>query len=231
MMINRDVLELIGVIIGDGSILYGYRNEHYRMEISGNAEEDQSYFLRLQKIIKNNFNKDVKIIERNHKKGKSLSLYINNREFVKILVKKFQIMSSPKTFTIKIPNKFLNWKLSKHIIRGIFESDGSLYFSRSKITTKLKTYPRIEIKTCSKNLVNQLVELLKNNNFKVQTLSSKSDKCTKVYLSGENMLEKWVKEIGFSSKKNITKYLLWKKLGYYIPKSTLKERESLLKSF
>ena len=45
------------------------------------------------------------------------------------------------------------------------------------------------------------------------------------------MLEKWIKEIGFSSKKNITKYLLWKKLGYYIPKSTLKERESLLKSF
>ena len=230
-MINKDVLELIGVIIGDGSILYGYRNKYYRMEISGNAVEDPTYFLKLQEIIKNNFNKNVNIIERKQKKGRALRLYIDNKEFVEILVKNFQIMPSPKTFTIKIPKKFLNWKLSKHIIRGIFESDGSLYFSRSKITTKLKTYPRIEIKTCSKNLVNQLVELLKDNNFKVQTLNSKSDKCIKVYLSGEKMLEKWIKEIGFSSKKNITKYLLWKKLGYYIPKSTLKERESLLKSF
>ena len=52
----------------------------------------------------------------------------------------------------------------------------------------------------------------------------------KIYLSGEIMLEKWVKEIGFSNLATITKYDLWKKLGFYIPKITFEERKKLLKA-
>ena len=44
------------------------------------------------------------------------------------------------------------------------------------------------------------------------------------------MLEKWVKEIGFSNLATITKYDLWKKLGFYIPKITFEERKKLLKA-
>src|SRR3989344_1230207 len=106
---NSDILELIGVIIGDGCILYGYKNKYYRLEITGNATEDTSYFSKLQEIIKNNFNKNAKIIERKHKNGKSLKLIIDNKEFVKILVEKFQITQSPKTFTITIPTRFLKF--------------------------------------------------------------------------------------------------------------------------
>ena len=42
------------------------------------------------------------------------------------------------------------------------------------------------------------------------------------------MLEKWVLEIGFGSTKSLSKYLLWQKLGYYIPKIPLKGRLKLL---
>ena len=45
-----------------------------------------------------------------------------------------------------------------------------------------------------------------------------------IYMSGEKSLNKWIKEIGFSSLKNRTKYLLWKKLGYYMPRTSLPER-------
>ena len=51
----------------------------------------------------------------------------------------------------------------------------------------------------------------------------------KIYLSGEIMLNKWIKEIGFGNINTITKYNLWKKLGYYIPKITLNQRRKLLK--
>ena len=44
------------------------------------------------------------------------------------------------------------------------------------------------------------------------------------------MLQKWITEIGFSSNKNWSKYFLWKKLGYYVPRITLPERLSILKS-
>ena len=105
-----------------------------------------------------------------------------------------------------------------------------IYFSKRKIVGKFPTYPRIEIKTSSKGLVKQLILLLNNRGFLVQTLESKSDYSTKVYLSGEVMLEKWKTEVGFGSERNLSKYLFWKKFGYYIPRSTPEQREILLKS-
>ena len=133
-----------------------------------------------------------------------------------------------KAEKVEIPSKYMKWNYCKHIIRGIFESDGCLYFSKSKVF-KYPTYPRIEIKTLSKKLANQLFTILKRNNFKVNKRTNRSDGTTNVYLSGDAMLEKWLNKIGFSSHRNLTKYLLYKKLDYYIPKISYKERLVLLK--
>ena len=228
--LNYNLAELVGVIIGDGSILYNKEKRIYRLEIAGNATEDIEYFNKLKEIInKISLSKNrAKIRFRKHKLGKSITLYINNKNFIKYLIQKLKLPSGKKTFSIKIPQKFLNWNVSKHILRGIFESDGSIYFSKSKLI-KYPNYPRIEIKTSSKNLKKQIVKLLEQNNFKVQTLDSNSDKTTKIYISGDIMLNKWVKEIGVSSIKNQSKIALFKKLGYYMPKSTLEDRRKILK--
>lgn len=119
------------------------------------------------------------------------------------------------------------WRFSKHIIRGIFEADGSLFFSKSRKTTSFPTYPRLEIKTSSKKLATQITYLLKRKEFKVNKMPSKYDKTTRIYLSGQKMLEKWVEEIGFSEPKTISKYNFWKKFGCYIPKIGYKIRKEL----
>lgn len=229
-MKDPDIMELMGVIIGDGSLLYNKNKRVYRLEIAGNATEDPRYFLKLSKAITKISNKKAKIRFRQHKKGKSITLYLDSKEFIEYLKEKFKLPSGKKTFTITIPEKFTPWKYSRHIIRGIFESDGSLYFSKSKTNSKYPTYPRIEIITSSKNLAKQLLKILKEKSFNVQILDPSPNKCIKVYISGELMLKKWLKEIGFSSPKNISKYNLWKQKGYYLPRTTLKERESLLNS-
>ena len=92
------------------------------------------------------------------------------------------------------------------------------------------SYPRIEIRTSSKNLAFQIFKLLKNKNFKIQFMKTKY-KDYKVYLSGEVMLNKWVKEIGFSNINTTSKVNLWRKLGYYIPRITLEQRRKLLKAY
>ena len=45
------------------------------------------------------------------------------------------------------------------------------------------------------------------------------------------MFNKWSKEIGFSHPKTISKIMLRKKLGYYIPKISYSERLKLLSKF
>ena len=69
-----------------------------------------------------------------------------------------------KTFNAAIPEKYDEWKYTKHIIRGIFETDGSLFFSKSK-RSKYPAYPRIEIKSASKRLIAQISNALKQKDF------------------------------------------------------------------
>jgi DNA-binding transcriptional regulator WhiA len=227
MNIGPDLAELIGVIIGDGNILYKYRNKWNRLSISGDVEQDVDYFKKIGNIIFELAGKKPKIRKRVMKKGKCLELYFDNKKFVEYLVDDLELDYGNKVFTVRIPKKFLDWKYSKHILRGLFEADGSLYFSKSKVRG-LPSYPRLEIRTVSEKLAFQVYNLLKNNDFNVQIMKTKY-KDFKIYLSGERMLEMWIREIGFSNKNTISKYLLWQKLGHYIPRITASERKKLLK--
>ena len=160
--------------------------------------------------------------------GRGIRLYIDNKKFVEFLMYELGLTSGNKTYTIKIPEKYLNWRDCKHVIRGIFDTDGCFFFSKSKVF-KYPTYPRVQIKSASLNLVNQLTQILKNQGYKIQVTSSVKDgKTHTMYLSGEEMFEKWFKEIGSSSIKNIIKYEFWKEKGYHIPNLTLKERQATL---
>ncbi|MEK6934732.1 MAG: hypothetical protein AABW46_02535 [Nanoarchaeota archaeon] len=225
-----NIFELMGVIIGDGYILYNPKNYQYRLEIHGAVGEDEEYFENIKYFIDKLIKKDItKIQIKKHKLGQALRLYLNNKYLIEYMIKDLGLPHGKKTYSITIPKKFLNWKASKHVIRGIFEADGSLYFSRSRITTSKPTYPRLEIKTCSKNLTKQLVDLLKNQGFKVQTII-KEGQPTKIYVSGVEMLEKWVEEIGFTNINTISKLRFWQKYGYYTPRCTLDFRLNMLKN-
>lgn len=219
-----NVYEFIGIIIGDGNILYNKEKRYYRLEITGNAMDDPLYFEKISNFIQKEFGITPKIKIRYFKNGKCIKLYIDNKKFVEHLINNLGLPYGRKTFTIKIPKKYLGWNYSKYIIRGIFETDGCIYFSKSRTTTYLPTYPRLEIRSSSEDLVKQLKEILFSRGFKVQVLKPKKEKTYKIYLSGSEMLKKWIKEIGFGNIKNLTKYLYWKRYKYYKPKISLKER-------
>ena len=225
--LNMNIQEFIGIIIGDGHIVYSKKIRAYRLEIYGNFKDDQLFFNEISKFMQDKFGVFPKIVKKISKLGVGLKLYIDNKKFVEKVINEFNLPSGNKTFTVKIPEKFLDWKYSKHILRGIFESDGCLYFSKSKVF-KYPTYPRIEIRSSSPELVKQIVNILKPKGYKIQTLKPNKGKTYKVYLSGSEMLEKWITEIGFSNIKNITKYLFWKKQGYYVPKISLEKRLKVL---
>jgi len=221
-----NLYEVIGIIIGDGNILYNLKNRTYRLEITGNAEEDNDYFNKILNTLKTECKNKVRIRIKLEKNGKGLRLHVNDKSFVERLHAKFGLPFGKKTFTISIKKELMNWKFSKHIIRGICESDGCIYFSKSKCS-KYPTYPRIEIRTSSKRLAKQLMNILSKKDFRVNYLKCK--KTAKIYVSGSEMLNKWIKEIGFNNCKNLSKIQLWKTLGYYIPKTTHIQRLKILK--
>ncbi|MBI4140903.1 hypothetical protein HY485_03645 [Candidatus Woesearchaeota archaeon] len=219
-----NVYEFYGVMLGDGCVLYKPDKKVYTIEIVGNAEEECGYYRSIQKFLEEKTGKFARLKIRHEKRGKSLRLTFHNKKFIEFLMNKFEL-GERKTFSAKIPPVYLSWEKAKHILRGLFETDGSLYFSR---VNGKAVYPRIEIKTSSEILAEQIVNVLVEQGFQPHIRTCSSDKTKGIYISGSKAVEKWLKEIGFSSQKNKTKYELWKKVGFYIPHSSLADRQKCL---
>jgi len=50
-----------------------------------------------------------------------------------------------------------------------------------------------------------------------------------VVLYRNNDLKKWINEIGFKNLKHLTKVKIWEKYGFCPPKTTLKQRNNIIK--
>ncbi|MEK6850026.1 MAG: LAGLIDADG family homing endonuclease [Nanoarchaeota archaeon] len=218
-----DIYELIGFIIGDGNIYHSEKHKIWRLELSGNVDEDYDYFLQIKKFLVDYTRLNPQFYIRNSKKGRCLTIAFYNKKFIDELIS-YGLPVGKKTFTITIPKGILEKDYQMiSLVRGLFEADGCIYFSKSK-KTLYPTYPRVEIKTSSPNLLEQLKTYLKGCGFNIYTRKSISDRTFAVGVSGEKSIEKWREIFGLRSLKNQTKYDFWKTKGFYIPRTPLKSR-------
>ena len=74
--------EFVGLIIGDGSILYKYRGAHYRLSIVGDVHQDVEYFDEIRSFVYELVGKLPKIRIRKMKMGLGLDLHIDDKELV-----------------------------------------------------------------------------------------------------------------------------------------------------
>ena len=194
-------------MVGDGCVRYYPEKRVYTIEITGNADDEKDYFEKISNFLQKKFNKTPRIYIKHLSNGKALKLALNGKAICEYFMD--MGITKAKTYTATVPSCIQNWQQAKDFLRGLFEADGSLYFSKSKQIPH-PNYPRLEIKTVSPDLARGVYKILSKNGFNVQF---RYDGITnRIYLSGEKMLYKWMREIGFSSEKNQTKYLLWKRL-------------------
>ena len=121
------------------------------------------------------------------------------------------------------------------MIRGLFDTDGSLYFEKNRSAKKPENkVPNIKIGTTSKGLSRQLIKILSKLGYHPRCKNpfrGKRDKnqvySVLIYRKGD--IKKWIKEIGFRNPKHYTKWLVFKKLGYCPPYTTIAERKEILK--
>ena len=199
MEITPRTAELVGAIIGDG---YIYRkNRKYQIGIVGNPITDKEYLEKLKKLILNEWKKEVKIKLRSG----ALRIVFNSKKICEFLIRDLNMFHGKgKCQNITIPQGiYKNWNLAKNAIRGIADTDGSVFVSKKP---GIEKYPCIEITTTSKNLLNQLKELLINNGFRVTTRIEKRKNSNpnalpsyKLALNGKENLKKWIEKIGFSN--------------------------------
>lgn len=237
---NEELAELIGIFVGDGHIAIRKninskrKYTHYEIRLAGHAIDDYYYHnLYVNRLFKKlfNINLNLKINESKNELKHSIDSKLIIEFFGKII--KLPIGNKEN---ISIPQVILN--SNKNIkcafLRGLADTDFSLTFKKK--TYKNNCYPVIRCKFKSKNLIEDLKLILKELDFNYSYCFEKNydkrinkyDYGHSIYISGKKNLEKWIKEIGFSNLKHLTKYQIWKRSGFVQPYTNINQRMEIL---
>lgn len=197
--LNKFFCEFYGALLGDGCISK-YKDsegwERFSIYISGNKKLDSSYL----KYIKESIMKEYKIgcCYYEYKNKNSCMLHIKNKGFVIKLIKHLDIPIGIKYSKLKVSKKILQlpWNKKKFVLRGLFDTDGSIYAKKSE---KYR-YPIISIASKNQKFIEQLKLMLKEKGY--PAWSTKRN----VYVRGIKATKEWFKDIGSSNQRNIKKY-------------------------
>lgn len=209
MELSKEFCELYGVLVGDGC-LSRYKSQgriHRVIRIDGNLKTDEQYYLYLRNLIRKVLNKEVTIKRR--PSYSSIYFMFHDIIFFTYLHDSFGFPIGKKG-EIQFPDSIIkNEVLVKEALRGMFDTDGCIYFTKNDWNGK-RNYPIIEIVTYSKALINQLKNILTSLGFTVKI----GHRGNSVKINGKNQVGKWMNEIGSNNIDKLSRFIFWKKFGF-----------------
>ena len=200
---SEKLAEFVGIMLGDGSI----SKTGYTIQITLNKSYEQ-YFLRyVSKLIFDLFDVKPKIIEIKNKDV--IALRVNSLEMFEYLKKlNLSIGQEEKC----IPKWICENNLKKSCVRGMFDSDGSIFLS--------SRWCVLNFKNSSKYIFSDFKETL--NKLGIPTIiSGNSINATSLW-----KIKKFFNEIGSSNLKHIIKFV-----EYVKNKRTIRTNQSILPLF
>jgi hypothetical protein len=234
-MKKEDLAELLGIHIGDGCLS---ENKRYSMYyLGGDITEEKEYHDTWVSHLLNKLMKELKKEKVRYKEYKSTSVYgcyIFDKEIVNFFKKK-GIVSGTK-INQTIPQFINNKRLTKRFIRGLFDTDGNIYFDKNRSCKNPKNnVPIIKLGTTSEKLCNDVFNCLKDLGFcprLKKPYKGKKDKniVYTLLIYRKDDIVRYLNEIGFKNSKHHTKWLVFKKQGFLPPRTTLNQRKAFLQN-
>ncbi len=209
--ITKELAEEVGWHVGDGSMNYYNNKGKLRgiYQLRGHIEDDKPHYVeRVKPIFKLLYDIDISL--RKMPSTRVFGFQIWNDDLIRFKQK----LGLPlgKKFDISIPSLFFeNKDLKISIIRGLFDTDGGIYLEKKN----KKLYPRMEMRTISIKLSEQLLQILSELGFRVtrhSELFNKDAKRQRAYvisIRGVKMFHKFIENIRPKNPKHIKKYNLF----------------------
>jgi intein/homing endonuclease len=237
MELNCELAEICGIHAGDGYMRVRERNKG-EVDISGNVEEKSYYDNHVIPLFNQAFGLNMN--------GKYFSRgtygFISYRQEIRDALFKFGFPNGKKSDSVKVPELVLtseDLKIYGAFLRGLFDTDGNLSFRKSyvgidKFNKHYNHYPTLKIVTISRNLAEGVIKMLHNLEilFNYHCRDSKKLNEHRKYIltiSGIDGLERWMSFVGMKNPVKFTRYLIWKKFGFCPTKTSLRQREDILR--
>ena len=185
--------ELVGAILGDGNI---YDKRPSYVELCGNPVADAHYFTHvLIPIVSRETGKNPKLFVRDL----GLRFRINSKSFVEWLKIK-GIPAGEAKGMAKAPEFIVsNRKLMIACVRGVHDTDGSVYFDRRQAYAM--PYPRIELHMKNIDLVKQISGFFDDVGIVHSYVRTKNS----IETAGVDALGKFLARVGFSNAHHVNR--------------------------
>lgn len=213
----------LGVLLGDGSVGSARRPSIY---LVGDLVEERGYYDNLLiPLIRILF--EIRPYSYVRKGKSAYAIHFKSKRLVEYLVAELDFPTGGVRKWLPQPVVSFPERIRLAFIRGLFDADGSIIFSRK--TYREYEYPTIEIKTASRRLGVSVRELLLSSGFR--TSLNKSAESWVVRINGKVMLERWMERVGSRNIKHLSKYLVWKKDSFCHPNTTVRERMNIIRDW
>ena len=193
---EEKIAEFIGIMLGDGSIgIYNKRSRKqgllHQLKVTLDSR-NKNYIDYVSNLMKEVLEIEPKIFFKRNENAADIRIF--NKEKVLYALNVLGLKLSPKWDTMEIPERYLQGKLDLFVLRGLFDTDGSItIFKNNGII-----YPRIEIRICPSPAQYQFIDILNKYNFKYKIQRLDKGKI-KIRISGENELKNWLEKVGSSN--------------------------------
>lgn len=192
--LGHELAEFIGISMGDGSI------SDYQVSISLNDEDDIEFIGYVAKVSESLFGIQPFIQKR--KGSKCSCVVLSSIELVEFLVD----LGLPKGDKIRAKLDIPDWilsdlDLSRACVRGLFDTDGSIFLEKHTINGKKYAYPRMSFVSASEELRESVYQVYVDLGFNPKIRNNRS-----VNLERFTDIVKYFKIVGSSNEKHIRRY-------------------------
>jgi len=226
---DPDLAYETGAHIGDGCMQIFPSKYDYRVTFWGSAEEFDYYDEILKPILMKLYGLK-NIMVRKVSTENTIYLRVCSKQLVLFKRDVLGLPCGKKSQIKGLPDFIKNSeKLLSECISGLFDTDSSLRFIRKR---EKYDYPQISLKSSNEKLAKDVNKQLKDLGFNTalhfeNILDLRTRKRYPLWIidiNGEEMLERWMKEIAFRNNIHSTKYRIWKEKGFCPPRTTLQQR-------
>lgn len=194
--------EFAGILLGDGSLGI-YRSQAanrikiiYRVKVTLDDREVQ-YAQYVQNLMESLFYRRpvIRTIPSEH----TCNIFLSGKKHTDCLLA-MGFKTAPKMHRAIIPEQFLTPESELRVVRGYFDTDGSVVIANNNGTP----YPRLEMKISPSPMQQQFIDILRRHQFHFGVYPVENGHI-RIQLNGRNQLQRWWELIGFSNERHITK--------------------------
>lgn len=196
--------EFVGIMLGDGSIgKYqcsrgdGSSSKQFVVKVTISKDESE-YESHISVLFEDLFG--IEPVSYQKKNENTLDIRCFDRDLFDFLTEEVGLKTAPKKGRAEIPEKYTAEKFRKEVLRGYFDTDGSLVLTDNNGYL----YPRLEMKISHSPMQEQFIQLIENEGFRFGDYELEKGKI-RIQMNGKEQLQKWVEEIGFNNQRHLTK--------------------------